>query len=315
MPAKLTQEQFIKKAREKHGDFYDYSKVNYVNTNTKVAIICPIHGVFYQTPHNHLKGRNCPKCSGHVRNNTKSFIEKARKVHGDKYDYSKVKFTRNKDKVCIICPKHGAFWQEANSHLQGHGCPACYNADVRGKTSIPQRLQHIAETTMRHYGVTNSLASEAVRRKAYETQKNNHTFNSSKSEEKLYKMLTKHFGVTDVIRQYNDCPDYPWLCDFYIKSRDMFIELNAGWQHGDHWFNKDSVSDQNIILDWRNKGKRSYDDAITTWTKRDVIKRKAAKDAGLNYIVFWLKDLSDAEEWFKVGAPDAKDYLFEYSWK
>lgn len=59
----LTTEQFIEKARQIHGDKYDYSKVEYVNNKTNVCIICPEHGEFWQTPHNHLKGKGCPICS------------------------------------------------------------------------------------------------------------------------------------------------------------------------------------------------------------------------------------------------------------
>lgn len=89
-----TQEQFIERAREIHGNTYDYSAVEYVNSSTKVKIICPIHGVFEQTPNKHLAGQGCKVCG---RERTKvgkdEFISRARKVHGDKYDYSKVVYT------------------------------------------------------------------------------------------------------------------------------------------------------------------------------------------------------------------------------
>ncbi len=117
---------FIKKAIKIHGNRYDYSKVNYIDTNTKVCIICPIHGEFWQTPHNHLRGRKCKKCYfDSEKLNTISFIEKAKKVHGDKYDYSKVEYIDSKTKVCIICPKHGEFLQTPHNHLSCKGCPKC----------------------------------------------------------------------------------------------------------------------------------------------------------------------------------------------
>ena len=56
---------------------------------------------------------------------TEIFIERARKMHGDKYGYSKVEYVNSSTKVCILCPEHGEFWQEALSHLRGHGCPKC----------------------------------------------------------------------------------------------------------------------------------------------------------------------------------------------
>ena len=129
-----TTEDFIKKAIEIHGDKYDYSKVTYKNTDTKVCIICPKHGEFWQTPHVHLRGGSCSKCINKgVRSNTKDFIEKARKIHGNKYDYSKVEYVNNKTKVCIICPEHGEFWQSPNSHIsQKQGCPKC--GELKNKT-------------------------------------------------------------------------------------------------------------------------------------------------------------------------------------
>ena len=119
---------FIEAAKAIHGDKYDYSKVEYVNAKTKVCIICPIHGEFWQTPNNHTnktKAKGCPKCGGHVVTDTESFITEAKKVHGDKYDYSKVEYISNDTKVCIICPKHGEFWQRPHSHLSGANCPKC----------------------------------------------------------------------------------------------------------------------------------------------------------------------------------------------
>ena len=126
MSKKLTTEEFINKAREVHGDKYDYAKVEYINSQTKVRIICPKHGEFWQTPAEHLRGRGCPKCSGKFKFNKSEFIKKAREVHGNKYDYSKVEYVNIKTKVCIICPKHGEFWQTPASHLNGNGCPNCY---------------------------------------------------------------------------------------------------------------------------------------------------------------------------------------------
>ena len=123
-PKRLTTEEFIRKAKEIHGDKYDYSKVEYVDNRTKVCIICPEHGEFWQRPNNHLMGNGCQKCIGKGLTQ-EEFINEAREIHGDKYDYSKVEYKTKKDKVCIICPKHGEFWQIAQSHLSGHGCPKC----------------------------------------------------------------------------------------------------------------------------------------------------------------------------------------------
>ena len=124
---KNTKEEFIKKAREVHGDKYDYSKVEYEGNHNKVCIICPEHGEFWKTPAAHINlKQGCKYCNGKKLNN-KIFIEKARKVHGEKYDYSKVEYKNNSTKVCIICPEHGEFWQKPGNHLRGQGCPTCAN--------------------------------------------------------------------------------------------------------------------------------------------------------------------------------------------
>ena len=129
---RLSKELFIQKANKKHHGKYDYFKVDYKDSKTKVCIVCPEdgHGEFWQTPANHLYGEGCPKCANEAnaercRSSKEEFIKKANEKHEGKYDYSKVKYVNDRTKVCIICNKHGEFWQEVSSHLQGRGCPEC----------------------------------------------------------------------------------------------------------------------------------------------------------------------------------------------
>ena len=128
-----TSDEWIEEARKIHGDKYDYSKVEYKNAHTKVCIICPKHGEFWQLPNGHLEGKGCYECGrertvSSLFSNTEDFIKKAKEVHGDKYDYSKVVYEHNQKKVCIICPEHGEFWQTPNNHIGASnkcGCPKC----------------------------------------------------------------------------------------------------------------------------------------------------------------------------------------------
>lgn len=128
---RTTKDEFIRKAKKIHEDKYDYSLVNYINLNTKVNIICPIHGVFMQNPHNHQRGTGCPQCGNKRRGErekpktTKQFIQDARKAHGDDYDYSLSTYITKHKKVKIICPHHGVFEQRPRDHLKSHGCPQC----------------------------------------------------------------------------------------------------------------------------------------------------------------------------------------------
>lgn len=117
-------QHFIQKAREVHSNKYDYSEVEYVSTKKPVKIICPIHGPFTQCPGDHLKGWGC---SGKHKPTREEWIERANKKHNFKYDYSKVEYYNKITKICIICSKHGEFWQTPFSHLLGNGCPQCKN--------------------------------------------------------------------------------------------------------------------------------------------------------------------------------------------
>lgn len=120
------QSDFINQAKSVHGNKYDYSKVEYVNTNSDVKIICSEHGLFEQRPSHHLNGVGCPSCSGNKKHNNVSFITEARIVHGDRYDYSMVDYLHSHQKVSIRCIEHGVFEQTPNNHLhQKSGCPSC----------------------------------------------------------------------------------------------------------------------------------------------------------------------------------------------
>jgi hypothetical protein len=131
---KVDTNSFINEAKKIHGNKYDYSKTKYINSKTKVCIICPEHGEFWQIPSAHTSGQGCPKCKtykiGKNKYNTEIFINLSKKIHGNKYDYSKTKYINSKTKVCIICPEHGEFWQEASRHLMGDNCPKCKNSSL-----------------------------------------------------------------------------------------------------------------------------------------------------------------------------------------
>ena len=129
-PAKLSTEKFIQKSREVHGDKYDYSKAIYTFANERLKIICPKHGAWMQIASSHMSGRGCIKCSNESSSQrqkftTLEFIQKARKVHGKKYDYSKVEYVNSKSKVNILCLIHGLFSQAPDKHLTGNGCLKC----------------------------------------------------------------------------------------------------------------------------------------------------------------------------------------------
>lgn len=127
--------------------------------------------------------------------------------------------------------------------------------------------------------------------KAYQTKKQNKSFNSSKPEEAYYEFLVEKYGEDDIIRQYKE-ERYPFACDFYIKSEDLFIELNLGWFHGLHPFNPEDEADQLKLATWQEKAKTSkyYEKSIYTWTDLDVQKREIAKKNNLNYVIYYTEE-------------------------
>lgn len=137
-------ENFIKKSKKKFGDFLDYSKVEYTSCKHKVLLTCPIHGDFYVTPDSHLQSKfPCPKCAynntaNNQRKSKDSFIEQAKAIHGNKYNYDSVDYKKNNIKVKIFCKKHGFFYQTPSNHLLGKGCPKCRDEFLREKFSLPK---------------------------------------------------------------------------------------------------------------------------------------------------------------------------------
>lgn len=125
---KLTTEEYINKAKEKHGDLYDYTKTKYINSTTKVTITCPIHGDWETNARNHISATagkcGCPKCSGRGLS-SEEWVEKFNKVHNSKFNYSKFVYTSIYEKSIIICNTHGEFKQTPHNHSQGQQCPKC----------------------------------------------------------------------------------------------------------------------------------------------------------------------------------------------
>lgn len=137
MPVKLTQKEFLDKVKAKHGDTYDYSKVNYINAKTKICVIDKEVGEFWITPDKHLNAGQGPMKTAHKRGGQaraisfSDFIQKANHKYGDYYDYSFVKFNKTTDKVKIICKIHGEFEQTVQRHLFDSGCRLC-GIKIRG---------------------------------------------------------------------------------------------------------------------------------------------------------------------------------------
>lgn len=391
---KLTVDDFILRAKKCHGDKYDYSQVIYKNANTKVTIICPEHGTFEQTPSHHYNGQGCPKCVDKKRKATwlerygvdnpmknKAVLNKAEATlmkrcgvaHPLQSDVIKERTRKNNvAKFGVDNPmKVSSIRQKAeDTVMERYGVTNAMQSDIVKERARKTSLEHygvehpmqseevrslakatcmerygvdnpmknesvvdkVKATNVERYGVENVFASEAIKNKIrmtnlerygveypaqndaiLEAMFNARTYSVSEQENAVYEMLVERFGEEDVLRQYKS-EAYPFHCDFYIKSRDLYIEFNGLWTHGGHWFSG-SDADQIKYGQWLEKAEDStyYRNAIDTWVRRDKLKRRTAAENKLNYVVFWSFD--EAILWAAWGCPDGQDYIGEMTWK
>lgn len=167
---KITTEIYLERARKIHGDTYDYSKTVYKSALEKITITCKIHGDFTLRTRNHVDNKQgCKKCSrlisaAKTTKNTEYFIEKAKEVHGDKFVYTKSKYTKSIEKIIVTCRLHGDFKVLPNNHLRGFGgCSACKRDAVKqGTTKTTDEFIIESETIhgkLYDYGKTKYLRS------------------------------------------------------------------------------------------------------------------------------------------------------------
>lgn len=239
---KLTTEEFISKAKLVHGDKYDYSLVEYTNNSTKIKIMCIKHGVFEQIPNSHLLGVNCPKCHN-LNQDTNSFVNKAKLVHGDKYDYSNIDYKHSKNKVRIICPEHGEFLQTPNNHLAGKGCYSCSDT-LKLNTDLFIEKSKIVHNDFYDYTLVdykNSKTKVLIYcpiHGGFEQQPDSHlqgigcpNCSSSKGELAISNFLVKNNIHFKQQHKFDNCKYKRKLpFDFYIPSLHVCIEFD-GKQH------------------------------------------------------------------------------------
>lgn len=311
---RLTNEEFIRRAMLVHGDTYDYSEVEYCDMNSPVKIVCKKHGSFFQSPNNHLKGAGCSICNKIESRQlgVDEFIRRALLVHGDMYDYSRVIYKNTKTPVEIICAKHGSFFQKPEKHLVGHGCPLCVKNHKDDKESFILKARRVHgnlyDYSLVHY--VNQKVKVCILDPKYgafwqspcghlngEGCPKRRCTKYSKPQLEMVSALRRKFGDDDVIEEYKS-DTYPYKVDAYVKSLDLYIELNAFWTHGGHYFDDTSLEDVSLLHIWQTKSSSIYKTAICTWTVTDLQKRDVAISKNLNYLVFWDNDLTDFYDWY-----------------
>jgi tRNA1(Val) A37 N6-methylase TrmN6 len=328
---RLTKDAFIERAKSVHGDKYDYSKVEYVNTKTHVIIICPEHGEFLQKPEKHMIGRGCPKCANSrvEETNLKKYGVRrplqSKAIH-DKMEQTNIERYGHKnptscpdimDKVRNTCrERYGVDYAVQAEHVKKQKEQTLQEKYGGNSPFSSEEIQEKAHETIRNkYGIANPMDSFDIKQKVSNSKRENNTFHTSLTEDNMYEILCQIFGADDIERQFSSI-DYPYLCDFYVISRDMYIELNASWTHGYHWFDGLSESDCKKLSELKSKSDSNnyYANAVYVWSERDIEKRECARKHKLNYIVFWDNKLRDFDVWVALSCPDGQDWSKEYSW-
>ena len=162
---------------------------------------------------------------------------------------------------------------------------------VSHPNNCPTMREKYTQTLIKNYGVTNPLKCKAIYDKHIETMFKNNSFNNSKEEELLFKQLVDQYGEDNVLRQYSE-ERYPFKCDFYIKSEDLFIELNLHPTHGTHPFNPNDYEDIVLLEKLRRDDTEWSNKIIDVWSVRDYNKRQCAIKNNLNYkVIYSIKEL------------------------
>lgn len=239
----IRKKNIVESARRAHGDRYDYSKVVYVNANEPVEIVCRTHGSFWQDMGSHvLRVVGCPKCAKALeRNSQEDFIALARKVHGDRYDYSKTNYVTNLSMVTITCKKHGDFVQRAGSHLAGTRCSICAFEDNRlSVEEFVKKAREVHGDTFDYSKVVytgNKTPVEIICPKhgsfwqkpnTHTSSRNGCTFCYESKGEKAVEVFLKKYGI-EHIREYRIMP-HRYRYDFYLPLQNIFVEFH-GHQH------------------------------------------------------------------------------------
>ena len=180
--------------------------------------------------------------------------------------------------------------QQTNLEKYGSISPLL-NKDIRQKTIITQFNKYgslYVQSDKFKYMIQDN---KEINNKKYNTRKRNHTFNTSKIEQQFKEYLEQNYP-NDFEYQYRT-ELYPFTCDFYIKSLDLYIEINGSWTHGGHPFDENNQEDIDKLNLWKEKNTKYYQNAINTWTKLDIKKRNTVKENNLNYLEIFSIDLNE----------------------
>lgn len=241
---KLDQEEFVERSKKTHSNKYDYSLSVYKTISSKVEIICPEHGSFFQVPKSHMEGNGCPKCGGTKQLTQEEFIERSKKIHSNKYDYSLSTYKTIELKVEIICPEHGSFKQSPHMHLFGSGCPNCAKNKKRTQEEFTKQAKNIHNDKYGYEKVDyindrTKVMIVCKKHGEFKCQPNRHVFGktgcpkckSSKGEDAIRNFLLRNNVNFEEQKMFKTCKNKRLLpFDFYLTDLNILIEFQ-GKQH------------------------------------------------------------------------------------
>lgn len=286
---KQTKESFIEKANKVYNNKYNYSNIKWVNNTTRIEIICPEHGSFFQTPKSHLSGHACIKCFyDSIKLTTEDFIKKSNEVHNFKYDYSESVYVSTKKPIKIICKVHGAFYQRANTHLNGSECPLCSLNQKRKDTST--FIEDAIKIHGNRYDYSKTNYTNAYSKIEIICKKHGSFFQlpathltgsgcpvcrMSHGEINIIKFFEKYGISYESQKAFNGLKDKNnLLFDFYVPSKKLLIEFN-GRQHYEPVDHFGGI------------------EAFNTLKKHDNMKELFAKENGFELLVIKYTDELD----------------------
>ena len=303
--------EFISKANIVHDFYYGYSLVEYINSKTKVKIICNEHGIFEQTPGNHLHGQRCPSCAKlDAFKSLDQFIAEANAVYNFKFDYSETEYIGGSSPIKVICEIHGSFNQLANAHLNGVGCKKC------SRTGTKTTEQFISDARMAHglkfnysisiyIGAHDKIKIECPIHGVFEQTPASHVYGRGcpKCKHNESKIATKWLDslhIESLIREY-DIPEYPTR-----KPVDGYDPLtNTVYQfHGDFWhgnLNNPRCKPDSI----NSKNKKTFGELNRLTNESD----DWIRSQGYNLIVMWEMVFLDHLARSKIRDMDCKTVL------
>lgn len=277
MAKKLNTTTFIERAKQVHENKYDYSLSEYSKAKVKLKIQCPEHGIFEQTPDNHLRLKaGCPTCGGSKTLTKEEFSQKSNKIHSGVYDYSNVSYKNNQTKVKIKCSKHGLFFQRPADHLNGLGCPKC-GVEKMAKSKLSNTEDFIIKTRKVH-GDTFDYSEVDYKKSRHKIKikcpkhgvffqtPNEHLMGAgcpvcieSKGEKLIRRFLESHLINFTPQKRFPDCKDKRTLpFDFFLPDYNLCIEYD-GIQHFDKnhkYYSKDRERKDGIKTDYcKQEGK------------------------------------------------------------